>query len=329
MDTTISQQIHHESIIIDGLNASWFLEPQVLHNLHRGGITAVNATIAAWHNPTETLAMLGDVYALFAQHTDLIIPVHTTADIATAHRTQRTGMILGFQDTSPIGDNARLLAVYHQLGVRIIQLTYNHPNLVGTGCMAPEDTGLTAFGQTVVAEMNRLGILVDLSHCGQRTTLDAVAASAQPVAITHANPKALCDVPRNKTDEAFKAVAARGGVVGAVVFPLMLTGRFDATLDDYIRTIDYLVNLVGIDHVGLGPDFMEHMPREVAMQVLKGLPPEMMEAFLNAPPTVGFASIAECAQVTQALVVRGYTRAQVQQILGGNWLRLYQTVWHA
>ncbi len=109
----------------------------------------------------------------------------------------------------------------------------------------------------------------------------------------------------------------------------MVTGNFNATLDDYIAIIDTLVNLVGIDQVGLGPDFMEHMPREVALRVLRGMPPEMLETFLHAPPLVGFTSIAECVHVTQALLTRGYTPEHVRQIMGGNWLRLYQTVWRA
>ncbi|MFH1931585.1 MAG: membrane dipeptidase [Pseudomonadota bacterium] len=172
-----ADRLHRDSIIIDGLNASYFLEQKVLERLKNGGITAVNATIAAWHTLPETISLIADYHYLLDQHADLIMPVHRVEDIQTAKKTQRVGFIFGFQDTSPIQDNERLLSVYHALSVKIIQLTYNHQNLVGGGCMLPEDKGLTAFGLKVIAEMNRLGILIDLSHCGPRTSLEAIEVS--------------------------------------------------------------------------------------------------------------------------------------------------------
>lgn len=322
-----AEQFHRDSVIIDGLNASWFLNPAVLQRLHQGGVTAANATIAVWHNLPEAMRMIADFHALFREQADLVMPVHSVDDIAAAKASNRVGIIFGFQDTAPIEDNVRLLSVYHALGVRIIQLTYNQQNRVGYGCMEPEDGGLTAFGRQVVAEMNRLGILVDLSHCGPRTTMEAIEVSQKPVAVTHANPRAICDHPRNKSDEILKALAAKGGVVGAVVFAPMLTCSQHATLDDYLATIDYLVELVGIDHVGLGPDFMEEMPAEVMQKALGTLPPEVAEQFAQMPPTQGFESIAACANVTAGLLDRGYQPADVQKIMGGNWLRLYREVW--
>ena len=238
------------------------------------------------------------------------------------------GFIFGFQDTSPIQDNERLLSVYHALGVKIIQLTYNHQNLVGGGCMLPEDKGLTAFGLKVIAEMNRLGILIDLSHCGPRTSMEAIEVSQEPVAFTHANPIALADHPRNKTDEALKALAAKGGVVGVATLPAMLTGQKHATLDDYLAAIDYMVNLLGIDHVGLGPDFMEDMPEEILASALKGLSTSEKEKYFSTKVIQGFESISECPRVTSELLSRGYSMGQVEKIMGGNWLRLYEEVWH-
>ena len=154
MDDKNASQLHKESIIVDGLNASYFLDERVLQRLHQGGVTAVNATIAAWHTLSETMDLIADCLHLFQQHADLIMPVRSLADIETAKATNRVGLILGFQGTDPIHDNSRLLAVYHALGVRIMQLTYNHQNLVGCGCMVAEDEGLTEFGREVIAEMN-------------------------------------------------------------------------------------------------------------------------------------------------------------------------------
>jgi membrane dipeptidase len=320
-------QLHAGSIIIDGLNASHFLDERVLERLHRGGVTAVVATIAAWHAPAEALALIAALGKLAEARADIVMPVRTVADIAAAKAGRRVGLIMGFQDTAPIGDDLGLLATYHALGVRVVQLTYNFANRVGAGCQAPEDGGLTPFGREVVREMNRLGILVDVSHCGPRTTLDAIAASERPIAITHANARRFFDHPRNKSDAAIRALAARGGVIGAVAFGAMLTRRLPATLADYIAAIDDLVALAGVDHVGLGPDFMEEMPAEVAAQVLKGLPPAMLQQFQALPPTQGFASVAAFPGVTAALLARGYLPGEVRAIVGGNWLRLYTEVW--
>jgi membrane dipeptidase len=322
-----SKELHRTSIVVDGLNASWFYAPTVLERLQQGGITAVNATIAAWHTMPDTMMLIADLFALLRAHGDVIIQVTEAGHIEIAKSRNRVGIILGFQDSAPIGEKLEMLAVYHALGVRIIQLTYNHRNLVGCGCLEAEDTGLTDFGREVIGEMNRLGMLIDLSHCGPRTTLEAIEASQCPVAITHANPLALCPNPRNKSDDLLRLLAARGGVVGAVVFPPMLTCGLHATIEDYLNAIDYLVNLLGVDHVGMGPDFMEEMPAEVAAQALRGMRPEVVKQFASVTPTLGFASIAECANVTQGLLARGYTPTDVQKIIGGNWVRLYQTVW--
>ena len=327
MSNNEAARLHRESIIIDGLNASYFLEKKVLERLKNGGITAVNSTIAAWHTLPETISLIADYYYLLDQHADLIMPVHRVEDIQTAKKTQRVGLIFGFQDTAPIQDNERLLSVYHALGVKIVQLTYNHQNLVGGGCMIPEDKGLTPFGRKVIGEMNRLGILIDLSHCGPRTSMEAIEVSQAPVAFTHANPVAIADHPRNKTDEALKALAAKGGVVGAATLPAMLTGQKHATIDDYLAAIDYLINLLGIDHVGLGPDFMEDMPKEILAVALKGISPPDREKYFSTKLIQGFESISECPNVTRELLERGYSAEEVKMIMGGNWLRLYQEVW--
>jgi len=328
MEDNEADRLHRESIIIDGLNASYFFEENVLKRLKNGGITAVNATIAAWHTLPETISLIADYHYLLDQHADLIMPVHRVKDIQTAKKTQRVGFIFGFQDTAPIQDNERLLTIYHALGVRIIQLTYNLQNLVGGGCMLPEDKGLITFGLKAIAEMNRLGILIDLSHCGPRTSLEAIEVSQEPVAFTHANPVTLADHPRNKTDEALKALAAKGGVVGVATLPAMLTGQKHATLDDYLAAIDYLVNLLGIDHVGLGPDFMEDMPEVILASALKGLSTSEKEKYFSTKVIQGFESISECPRVTSELLTRGYGMGQVKKIMGGNWLRLYKEVWH-
>lgn len=322
-----AETFHAEKTIVDGLNASWFFNDAVFDRLQKGGITAVNATVAAWHGPAETIDLIGQMYLQLEKHSGIATQVRSVDEIRQAKTRARTGFILGFQDTSPIADQLHLLRVYHELGIRIMQLTYNTENRVGFGCQAPQDKGLTDFGRQVIREMNRLGILIDLSHCGPRTTLEAIEYSELPVAITHANPSSQFAHPRNKTDDTIRALAEKGGMIGALSFPAMLTADLPATVDDYLDVIDYLVALVGIESVGLGPDFMEFMPKEIEDAALANLPPEMQELFRNMPPVEGFASIAEMPNVSAGLLQRGYNEADVARIMGENWLSLYERVW--
>jgi len=319
--------LHKEAIVIDGLNASHFFDDAVLGRLAQGGVTAFNGTVAAWHSLEETMTLIADYYHLFEEKKDRVLQVRSVGDIRDAKRSGCIGMIFGFQDTAPMSGNLRMLAVYHALGVRVIQLTYNDENAVGCGCMAPEDKGLTPFGRDVVAEMNRLGMLVDLSHCGYRTTMEAIEASAAPVAFTHANPRALANSPRNKPEEAFKALAAKGGVAGAVLLPAWLTPQGEASLKHYLDAIDYLVGLMGVDHVGLGTDFMEDIPAEIRMAALKGIPPETLKKYYGSNIVKGFESPVAFPKVTEGLLSRGYSPENVKKIMGGNWLRLYEEVW--
>ncbi|MBU2644090.1 dipeptidase [bacterium] len=320
-------RFHHECVIVDGLNASWFFEDAVFRNLHQSGVTVVNATVAAWQNPAETIDFVGQMYQKLEKHSDIALQVRCMADIETARASSRVGMILGFQDTSPVADQIHLLRVYHELGIRIMQLTYNTENRVGFGCQAPEDKGLTDYGRQVIAEMNRLGILIDLSHCGPRTTMEAIEASAGPVAITHANPASQFPHPRNKSDDIIRALVDKGGVIGALSFPAMITSQLPASIENYLDVIDYLVTLVGVDSVGLGPDFMEHMPPEIEEAALKALPPDMQTLFRNMPPVERFSSIVDLPNVTAGLLKRGYSEADAAKILGQNWIGLYRRVW--
>ncbi|MBI3944044.1 MAG: membrane dipeptidase, partial [Chloroflexi bacterium] len=205
-----SLQLHAESIIIDGLEISRWHGETLLH-LVRGGLTAINATVAVHENFRQTINNITTWHRLFEQYQDLIMPARSVADIKAAKQSGRTGIIFGFQNTAPVEDDLSLLAIFKELGVRIIQITYNEGNYAGAGCLESKDWGLSRFGVDLIEEMNRLGLLIDLSHVGYRTSMEAIEASQQPVAFTHANPRALCDNPRNKTDEQLLAVARKGG----------------------------------------------------------------------------------------------------------------------
>src|SRR5262245_1712866 len=212
--------LYQDAIVIDGLDTSRWGSEAVYRDLRDGGVTAINATIAIWDDFRSTLENVTNWLAWFERYAAFIRPVRSVADVHAAKRERRAGVILGWQNATPIENDLRRLALFHRLGVRIIQVTYNQRNLLGNGCYERVDEGLSHFGRAAVREMNRLGILIDLSHVGDRTVLDTIEHSEAPVAFTHANARSQHDHPRNKTDEAIKRLVEKGGVVGANAFPL-------------------------------------------------------------------------------------------------------------
>jgi membrane dipeptidase len=193
----------------------------------------------------------------FADNSDLITPVRTTADIRRAKAEEKTGIILGFQNTSALEDQIGYISLFKELGVGVIQITYNTQNLVGAGCYEPHDGGLSGFGHEVVAEMNRVGVLCDLSHVGPVTSRDVTLASNRPVAYTHILPAALKAHPRNKSDEEIRFIVDHAGFVGVTMFPPFLARGNDSTVDNYIAAIDYVIRIAGEDNVGIGTDFTQ------------------------------------------------------------------------
>ncbi len=330
-------KLHKESIIIDSLNVSNWDEREVFAGMHKGGVTASNATIAVWENFTETLDNIARWYIKFDKYSDIIMPIKTADDVRKAKAEGKSGIIFGFQNSSPVEDDLRRLRVLHELGVRIIQLTYNNANFVGYGHTEPPEFGLSRFGRDFVLECNRLGILVDLSHVGDRTVMDAIEVSQKPVSFTHVGPRALFRNYRNKTDEQLKAVAARGGVVGAVAEGLFLAAGQDSTLSDYLETIDYMVNLIGADHVGIGPDFTAKQSKEWFRWLFTGRNTDAGTAYPKEFRKTGdivmschlkdFQTAADFPKLTEALLNRGYSEADVKKIMGENFLHLFQEVW--
>lgn len=332
-----ARRLYDEAIVIDGLNVSNWNSPAVFQSLHAGGVTAINATLVTWENYTETLDYIAAWLRRFAENDKVLAQVRTVGDIRQAKQDSRVGVILGFQNATPIENKLDRLAVLYALGVRIIQLTFHERNLLGNGCYEPRDGGLSHFGVDAVREMNRLGILVDLSHCGNRTTLDAIERSEKPVAVTHANARSYFDVPRNKTDEALKLLAERGGVVGATAIAGFLRTGWKSTLDDYVDAIDYLVELVGIDHVAIGTDFTQDQPssfwRYIGSQQGTRFPATWTTADRPVEPNQpgryprDLEIPDDLPNLAGALLKRGYGPTDTVKLLGENWLSLFQTVW--
>lgn len=334
-NTDEARRIYDESVVIDGLNVSNWDSPAVFESLSSGGTTAINATVAAWENFQETLAHIAGWAERFERYSDTLIQVRTVDDIMRAKQEGRVGVILGFQNASPVENDLARFAIFKQLGVGIIQVTYHERNLLGSGCYERRDDGLSNFGLDAVREMNRVGILVDLSHVGETTTLETIEHSEKPVAVTHANAKSYYDVPRNKADEALKLLAEKGGVVGATAITSFLRTRDASTLEDYVDAIDHTVELIGIDHVGIGTDFTQDQPQQFWRYIGSQQGTKYPATFTD--PSVNFNEVQlypkgletpdEMPNLAGALVKRGYGANDIAKILGGNWLRLLQEVW--
>ncbi len=328
MTTDRGETLHKESIIIDGLEISRWDE-RIFRQMQQGGLTAVNATVVVLEGFRETVKNITHLHKLLDQYHSMVMPIRTVEDIGHAKRLGKVGIILTFQNTSPIEEDLDLLRIFYELGVRVIQLCYMERNLVGDGCLERTDCGLSRFGLEVIEEMNRLGILIDLSHVGYRTTMETIEASKRPIAFTHANPRALCDHPRNKTDEQIKALVKRGGVIGANVFPPFLAAGSRATMKDVIEAVEYLVKLAGIDHVGIGTDFTEGQPDSYFAYMVTGRSKKGPAMKLELPIVnpEGIRTAAEFPNLTKALLAHGYSESDVKKIMGENWLRLFSEVW--
>ena len=329
-----ARKIYQDAIVIDGLNVSnWESEP-VFQNLRIGNFTAINATAATWENFLQTMSNLTTWMKRFRERSD-ILQVMQTSDIFEAKRQDKTGIILGFQNASPIENELDRLGLFHALGVRVIQLTYHETNLLGSGCFERNDSGLTNFGIDAVREMNHLGILIDLSHVGPQTTLDAIEKSEKPVAITHSNAKSFYNHPRNKDDLALNLLAEKGGVIGATPFVNFLPNTFDSTVEDFVDALDDMIHRVGIDHVAIGTDSTHDQPLEfwhyIASQQGTKYPSTFSPTGLNYLESSfqpkGIENPVEFPNLADALVNRGYGKEDIEKLLGGNWMNLFDRVW--
>mgnify|MGYP000848785364 CR=1 FL=1 len=317
-------------MIIDGLVISRWSRG-VFEAMHRGGLTVANCTCSVWEGPYETMLNIAGWKRWFDEHGDLIMPVKTTADIAAARASGRVGIVLGWQNTSAIADRIDLLAVYKELGVGVVQLTYNTQNLVGSGCWESNDSGLSGFGREVVAEMNRVGILVDLSHVGARTAADAIAFSAKPCAYTHICPAGLYSHPRNKSDEQLRAMVERGGFVGVATYPPFLPRQAETTVDDCLDAFDYVLNLCGEASVGIGTDFTQDQDAGFFdwLRRDKGYARRVIQGGGTAPLPIGLETLADYPNLLRAMERRGWRTGRIEAVAGGNWLRFLGDVWGA
>ncbi len=319
-----------DAVRIDGLVIARFSRA-VFEDMHKGGITAANCTCCVWHDFRATMANVAQWKHWFQEHSDLITQVHSAADIRRAKKEGRVGIILGWQNTSGIDDDIANLVLFRDLGVKVMQLTYNTQNLVGSGCWESRDGGLSDFGRDVVDELNRLRILIDLSHVGPQTSDDAIRHSKAPVAYTHCCPM-LKQHPRNKTDEQLRTIAAAGGFVGFASYTPFLPKGDESTLDDCIAAMDYLINLVGEESVGIGTDWVQDQDigffRYLSADKGRGRP--TTKPYAKVPPMPkGLETLADFSNFIPAMERAGWSERRMRRVLGENWLRFLGDVWGA
>jgi membrane dipeptidase len=316
------------------------LTPRVLSEAHASGLTAVNITLGYVSGPDDPFeASVRDIAAtdaLVRAHERDVMKILTVADIRHAKAENKVGLIYGFQNGAMMGKDVNRVDIFADLGVRVFQLTYNPANQLGDGSMAPENRGLTPFGREVVARLNARNVMVDLSHSGEQTCLEAARVSKAPISINHTGCRAVTNLPRNKTDAELRLVAEKGGFIGIYFMPF-LNASGHAHAEDVVAHIDHAVNVCGEDHVGIGTDgsvtqiddlkaYQAQLAKEIADRQAAGI-----SAAGERPDTYPFVvdlrGPEQFHKLAQLLAQKGYTSARIEKILGLNFLQFAQTIW--
>lgn len=329
-------KVERSTLVVDGLDPS-ALNEKYLEMLQAGGVNC-------WHQSVGGIASIANLLSFCDAHPALV-PAGSVREIRQIHAQGKIAHLSGWQSADPLLMDANgqgllgNLRVYRQLGLRICSIAYNNSNIFGGGCLDP-DVPLTRAGHRYVEEIHKQKIVLDLcGHTGERTSFDAIqVTSGVPVICSHTNARALMDNPRNISDRLIEAIAKTGGVIGLTGFSdFHVRSRNDAnvphkpqaSLDQHLNQYDYLKKLVGVEHIGLGPDFMTG---RVDLDAI-GLDRERWPADVYGEwpwyMVKDFETIVELPKVAQGLLNRGWSPADVRKVLGENWLRVYEKVWGA
>lgn len=318
-------------LIIDGLQyVNW--TRKLFEEAIAGGVNAIHVTIAYWENTRDALENIGDWRRRFREHSDLIVPIRKASDILDAQKAGKLGIIFGFQNCSPIEDDLRMVETLYEQGVRIMQLTYNNQSLLATGCYEDGDSGVTRFGREVIKEMNRVGMVIDMSHSAEHSTMQAIELSERPIAITHANPASWHEALRNKSDTVLKALGESGGMLGFSMYPFHLNNGPDCTLDDFCGMIMDTAELMGIERIGIGSDLCQNWGYETLEWMRSGkwtFKPDYGEgSAANADwprQPDWFGSSRDFENIAKGLADKGMEWSDVKKVMGKNWLNFFET----
>ncbi|HIG66339.1 MAG TPA: membrane dipeptidase [Porticoccaceae bacterium] len=319
-----------DMLMIDGLQyVNW--NRQLFEDAQQSGVHCIHVTIAYWENIRETLENIGTWNRHFINHGDLIMPVRQARDILEAKRLRKVGIIFGFQNCSPIEDDVKMVEILHQLGVRIMQLTYNNQSLLATGCYEAKDGGVTRFGKQVIKEMNRVGMVIDMSHSAEKSTLETIELSERPIAITHANPSFFHAALRNKSDAVIRAIGESEGMLGFSMYPFHLKNGPDCTLEEFCQMIGQTVEMTGIDRVGIGSDLCLNWDYKVLEWMRSGRWTTGVDhgegsaeklAWPDQPSW--FSGTKDLSIVAKGLEKQGFSDDSIAKVMGENWLSFFE-----
>ena len=331
--------LHRDLLVFDAcalVDADWLKSTQggYFKSALEAGITAIsNTTFSTGINFRNASIEISKLYEVLLHFREYALLANTVEDIRRAKNEHKIAVIIGPQNMTMIEDDLRLLRILHRLGIKICQLTYNEANLLGDGCLERTQKGLTDFGLQVLDEMNYLGILVDLSHTSDAVVADALEFSKDPVAFTHTCCRDINGNPRNKTDEQLKALAEKDGVIGVAAWTPITAVRegIQPTFDDYFTHLTRIVEIAGIDHVGLGIDlpfgaFSSADPKDWEEEQ-KIWPAVFGNWTFEQKRVVGFEDLSGFLTVTKGLVALGYSESEIRKIMGENFVKLCEKVW--
>lgn len=316
---------------IDGLQyANW--SEKIFRQMREGGLDAVHVTIAYHETFRETVLNFEAWNRWFETYPDLIIKGLSARDIDVARASGRTAIFFGFQNPSPIEDDIGLVEILHTLGARFMQLTYNNQSLLATGCYEAEDAGITRMGRQVIKEMNRVGLVVDMSHSADRSTIEAAEISERPIAITHANPHVWSPALRNKNDNVIKAVTERGGMLGFSLYPHHLKGKSDCTLDSFCEMIARTADKFGTEQLGIGSDLCQDQPDSIVEWMRTGRWTKEIDYGEGSASNPGFPVMPtwfkdnrDFGNIEIGLRKTGMTDIEIEGIMGRNWYRFFES----
>lgn len=314
---------------IDGLQyANW--SEKIFRQMREGGVDAVHVTIAYHENFRETVLNFEKWNRWFELYPDLIMKGQGASDIDRARNTGRTAIFFGFQNPSPIEDDIGLVEIVHTLGARFMQLSYNNQSLLATGCYEAEDPGITRMGRQVIKEMNRVGLVVDMSHSSDRSTFEAAEISERPIVISHANPHSWSPALRNKRDAVIKAVTEAGGMLGFSLYPHHLKDKSDCTLASFCEMIARCADQFGAEHLGIGSDLCQDQPDSIVEWMRVGRWSKEIDYGEGSASHPGFPAMPEWfrdnrdfGNLEEGLHKVGLNESEVSGIMGGNWYRFF------
>ena len=315
--------------LIDGLQyANW--SAKIFRQMREGGVDAVHVTISYHENFRETVLNMERWNRWFQQFSDLIFHGLYGSDVKLANETNRTAIFFGFQNPAPIEDDINLVQILHTLGARFMQLTYNNQSLLATGCYEAEDPGITRMGKQVIKEMNRVGLVVDMSHSSERSTIEAADISERPIVVSHANPYEWQPALRNKREKVIRAITENGGLLGFSMYPHHLKNKSNCTLNEFCEMIARTGEKYGIDRIGLGSDLCQDHPDSVVEWMRSGRWSKEIDYGEGTKDNAGFPPMPswfkdnrDFDQIRKGLRSTGMSTSEIDGVMGDNWYRFF------